>query len=155
WTWVSFLIWGAFIGGFIYPVFGNWVWGGGWLFGLKDSPLGRPAVDFAGSGVVHSVGGWCACAGALVLAPRLGQYNRDGSANAMPGHDLNMAAIGTFILAFGWFGFNPGSSLGASGGGNLRIGMIAVDTMLAGAAASVAAMFYAKMTVGKWDPGYM
>src|SRR5262249_26786207 len=133
WTWVSFLIWGVFIGGFIYPMFGNWAWGGGWLFGLKDSGLARPYVDFAGSAVVRWVGGSRACAAAWVLGPGLGKYNRDGSVNAMPGHDLNMAAIGTFILAFGWFGFNPGSSLGASGSGNLRIGMIAVDTMLAGA----------------------
>ena len=155
WTWVSFLIWGVFIGGFIYPVFGNWAWGGGWLFQLKDSALGRPYVDFAGSGVVHSVGGWAALAGAIVLGPRLGKYNRDGSSNTIPGHDLNMAAIGTFILAFGWFGFNPGSSLGISGNGNLHVSIVAVNTMLAGAAGSVAAMFYGKMTVGKWDPGYM
>jgi len=155
WRWVSFLIWGVVVGGFIYPMFGNWAWGGGWLFQLKDSAIGRPYVDFAGSGVVHSVGGWAALAAAMVLGPRLGKYNRDGSVNAMPGHDLNMAAIGTFILAFGWFGFNPGSTLGASGSGNLRIGEVAVVTMLAGAAASVTAMAYARATVGKYDPGYM
>ncbi len=101
------------------------------------------------------VGGWAALAGAMVLGPRLGKYNNDGSANAMPGHNLSMAAIGTFILAFGWFGFNPGSTLGASGSGNLRIGEIAVVTMLAGAAGSVMAMVYAKATLGKYDPGYM
>ena len=155
WTWLSFMIWAVFIGGFIYPMFGNWAWGGGWLFQLKDSAIGRPYVDFAGSGVVHAVGGWAALAAAWVLGPRLGKYNRDGSANSLPGHDINMAAIGTFILAFGWFGFNPGSTLGASGSGNLRIGEIAVVTMLAGAAGSVAAMFYAKMMLGKYDPGYM
>ncbi len=155
WRWVSFLIWGVFIGGFIYPMFGNWAWGGGWLFQLKDSAIGRPYVDFAGSGVVHSVGGWSAFAAAWVLGPRLGKYNKDGSVNAMPGHNINMAAIGTFILAFGWFGFNPGSTLGASGSGNLRIGEIAVVTMLAGAAGSVTAMAFARMTLGKYDPGYM
>lgn len=155
WRWVSFLIWGVFIGGFIYPMFGNWAWGGGWLFQLKDSAIGRPYVDFAGSGVVHSVGGWSALAAAWVLGPRLGKYNKDGSVNAMPGHNLSMAAIGTFILAFGWFGFNPGSTLGASGSGNLRIGEIAVVTMLAGAAGSVTAMTFARMTLGKYDPGYM
>ena len=136
-------------------MFGNWAWGGGWLFQLKDSALARPYVDFAGSGVVHAVGGWAALAGAIVLGPRLGKYNRDGSTNSIPGHDINMAAIGTFILAFGWFGFNPGSSLGMSGNGNLHVSIVAVNTMLAGAAASVSAMFYAKATVGKWDPGYM
>ena len=155
WTWVSFMIWGVFVGGVIYPVFGNWAWGGGWLFGLVNSGLHRPYVDFAGSGVVHAVGGLTALSAAWVLGPRLGKYNKDGSANAMPGHNLNMAAIGTFILAFGWFGFNPGSTLGASGSGNLRIGEIAVVTMLAGAAGSVTAMAYAKSTLGKYDPGYM
>jgi Amt family ammonium transporter len=101
------------------------------------------------------VGGFAGLGGAMVLGPRLGKYNKDGTANAMPGHNLNMAAIGTFILAFGWFGFNPGSTLGASGSGNLRIGEIAVVTMLAGAAGSVTAMAYAKATLGKYDPGYM
>ncbi|MER3497049.1 MAG: ammonium transporter, partial [Armatimonadota bacterium] len=115
----------------------------------------RPYVDFAGSGVVHMVRGWAALAGSIVLGPRLGKFNKDGSANAIPGHNLNMAVIGAFILAFGWFGFNPGSTLGASGSGNLRIGEIAVVTMLAGAAGSVTAMAYAKATLGKYDPGYM
>jgi len=155
WTWISFLIWGVFVGALVQPVVANWAWGGGWLFGLKDSGLERPYVDFAGSGVVHMVGGWAALAGAMVLGPRLGKYNKDGTVNSLPGHNLNMAAIGTFILAFGWFGFNPGSSLGASGSGNLRIGEVAVVTMLAGAAGSVMAMAYAKATVGKFDPGYM
>jgi Amt family ammonium transporter len=155
WTWMSFMIWGVFVGGIIQPIIANWAWGGGWLFGLVNSGLERPYVDFAGSGVVHMVGGFAALGGALVLGPRLGKYNKDGSANAIPGHNLNMAAIGTFILAFGWFGFNPGSTLGAAGSGNLRIGEIAVVTMLAGAAGSVTAMFYGKATVGKYDPGYM
>jgi Amt family ammonium transporter len=155
WTWMSFMVWGVFVGALVQPVAANWAWGGGWLFGLVNSGLGRPYVDFAGSGVVHMVGGWAALAGAIVLGPRLGKYNKDGSANAMPGHNLNMAAIGTFILAFGWFGFNPGSTLGAAGSGNLRIGEIAVVTMLAGAAGSVSAMAYAKASLGKYDPGYM
>lgn len=179
WRWVSLLIWGVFIGGVIYPLFGNWAWGGGWLFQLKDSAIERPYVDFAGSGVVHAVGGWAALAAAWVLGPRLGKYNADGSANAMPGHNINMAVIGTFILAFGWFGFNPGSTLGASGSGNLRIGEVAVVTMLAGAAGSITSMLYARFTLasndamlmtavsgpeaaavpsiklGKYDPGYM
>ncbi len=155
WRWLSFVIWGVVIGGFIYPMFGNWAWGGGWLFQLKDSVIGRPYVDFAGSGVVHAIGGWTALAASMVLGPRLGKFNADGSSNPMPGHNLNMAAIGTFILAFGWFGFNAGSTLGASGSGNLRIGEIAVVTMLAGASGSVVAMLYSRMTLGKYDPGYM
>jgi Amt family ammonium transporter len=155
WTWVSFLCWGVFVGAIVQPIIANWAWGGGWLFGLVNSGIERPYVDFAGSGVVHMVGGFAGFAGAWVLGARLGKYNKDGTANAMPGHNLNMAAIGTFILAFGWFGFNPGSTLGASGSGNLRIGEVAVVTMLAGAAGSVAAMAYAKATLAKWDPGYM
>ncbi len=155
WTWVSFMVWGVFVGAIIQPLVANWAWGGGLLFDLNGSGLERPYVDFAGSGVVHMVGGFAGLAGAMVLGPRLGKYNKDGTANAMPGHNLNMAAIGTFILAFGWFGFNPGSTLGASGSGALRIGEIAVVTMLAGAAGSITAMFYAKMTIGKYDPGYM
>ncbi|MGE3075603.1 MAG: ammonium transporter [Dehalococcoidia bacterium] len=155
WTWISFMVWGVFVGALIQPIVANWAWGGGWLFQLANSGLNRPYVDFAGSGVVHMVGGFAGLAGARVLGPRLGKYNKDGSANAMPGHNLNMAAIGTFILAFGWFGFNPGSTLGASGGGNLRIGMVAVATMIAGSGGAIAAMAYAKASVGKWDPGYM
>jgi Amt family ammonium transporter len=156
WTWISFLCWGVFVGGFMYPIFANWAWGGGWLSQLgATGNLGKGYLDFAGSGVVHAQGGWAALGGAMVLGPRLGKYNKDGSPNSMPGHNLNMAALGCFILAFGWFGFNPGSTLGASGSGNLRIGTIATVTMLAGAAASVSAMAYGKVTVGKWDPGYM
>ena len=155
WQWRGFVIWSILVGGFIYPIFGNWAWGGGWLFQLKDSSIGRPYVDFAGSGVVHAVGGWAGLVGAWILGPRLGKYRADGTPIPMPGHNLIMAAVGTFILAFGWFGFNPGSTLGASGSGNLRIGIIAVVTMLAGASASVAAMVYARATIGKYDAGYM
>ena len=155
WRWTGFLLWGVFVGAIAYPVFGNWVWGGGWLSQMGESFVGSSYFDFAGSGVVHAVGGWSALAAAIVLGPRLGKYNQDGTPNPMPGHNLNMAALGVFILAFGWFGFNPGSSLGASGSGSLRIGIVAVVTMLAGAAGSASAMFYARATLGKWDPGYM
>jgi Amt family ammonium transporter len=155
WKWTGFLAWGVFVGAILYPVFGNWAWGGGWLAQLSASGLGRGYLDFAGSGVVHAVGGWAGLAAAMVLGARIGKYNRDGSPNPMPGHNLVMAALGCFILAFGWFGFNPGSTLGASGSGNLRIAVIATVTMLAGAAASVSAMAYARATLGKWDPGYM
>jgi len=154
WRWTGFLGWGIFVGAIAYPVFGNWVWGGGWLSQMGESFVGSSYLDFAGSGVVHAVGGWSALAAAIVLGPRIGKFNKDGSSNPMPGHNLNMAALGCFILAFGWFGFNPGSSLGASGSGSLRIGVVAVVTMLAGAAGSVSAMTYARVTLGKWDPGY-
>ena len=96
----------------IYPIYGNWVWGGGWLATLgKNFGLGHGHVDFAGSSVVHMTGGVLALVGAMIIGPRIGKYNKDGSANAIPGHNIPMAIIGTFILAFGWFGFNPGSTL--------------------------------------------
>ena len=99
--------------------------------------------------MVHSVGGWMGLAGAMVLGPRIGKFNKDGTPNSIPGHNFTLAVLGCFILAFGWFGFNPGSTLGASGLGDLRIGIIAVNTMLAGAAASLSAMLYMWITTGK------
>ncbi len=142
WKWSAFCVYGLFVSTLVYPVYGNWAWGGGWLSQLGKIGLGAGYIDFAGSGVVHAVGGWCALAGAMVLGPRLGKYNKDGTSNAIPGHNMVLAITGCFILAFGWFGFNPGSTLGAAANGNLRIGIIAVDTMLAGAFGSVAAMIY-------------
>jgi Amt family ammonium transporter len=140
--WSAFCVFGLFFSTLVYPVFGNWAWGGGWLSQLSVVGLGAGYVDFAGSGVVHAVGGWTALAGAMVLGPRIGKYNPDGSSNTIPGHNLVLAIAGCFILAFGWFGFNPGSTLGASGNGDLRIGIIAVDTMLSGACGSLVAMCY-------------
>ena len=156
WKFSAFCVFGFFCSTLTYPVFGNWAWGGGWLSQLGSNfGLGHGYADFAGSGVVHSVGGWMGLAGAMVLGPRIGKYNKDGSPNAIPGHDMTIAMLGTFILAFGWFGFNPGSTLAASGSGALRIGLIAVDTMLAGAAASLSAMLYMWYTKGKPDPGML
>jgi Amt family ammonium transporter len=155
WKWTAFLAYCPIISMLIYPIFGNWVWGGGWLSQLGAKGLGSGYLDFAGSGVVHAVGGWTALAGAIVLGPRIGKYNKDGSSNAIPGHNLVLALLGTFILAFGWFGFNPGSSLGASGAGNLRIGVVAVNTMLASATGALAAMVYMWTTTKKPDPGMM
>jgi len=149
WKWSAFCVYGLFVSTLVYPVFGNWAWGGGWLSQLGAIGLGKGYIDFAGSGVVHAVGGWCALAGAIVLGPRLGKYNRDGSSNTIPGHNMVLALLGCFILAFGWFGFNPGSTLGASTNGNLRIGIVAVDTMLAGAFGSVASMVYTWLTGAK------
>src|SRR5438132_1907588 len=156
WKWSAFCVYGFFVSTLVYPVFGNWAWGGGWLSQLGAIGLGKGYIDFAGSGVVHAVGGWCALAGAIVLGARLGKYNRDGSANTIPGHNMVFALLGCFILAFGWFGFNPGSTLGAAGNGSLRIGIIAVNTMLSGAFGSVAAMVYTWVSgVKKPDIGMM
>src|SRR5215510_14727175 len=128
WKYSSFVVYGLLVGSVIYPVFGNWVWGGGWLSQLGvNFGLGHGHVDFAGSSVVHMVGGVCALAGAISLGPRHGKYTPDGRPIAIPGHNIPMAILGTFILAFGWFGFNPGSTLA---GTDLRIAVIAVNTML-------------------------
>ncbi len=151
WTLKSFVIYGFFISMFVYPLFGNWVWGGGWLAMLGSNfGLGHGHVDFAGSSVVHMVGGVAALAGAIVIGPRYGKYGKDGTVNTIPGHNIPMAIIGTFILAFGWFGFNPGSTLA---GGDLRIAVVAVNTMLAGGAGALAALFFMYIKGGKADPG--
>ncbi len=131
----GYLIYSAVLCAFIYPIFGSWAWGSlfngnGWLEGLGF-------IDFAGSTVVHSVGGWAALAGAIVLGPRKGKYDQDGKIHAIPGHNIPLAALGIFILWLGWFGFNPGSTTA----GNTDIAMIFVNTNLAAAAAAVAAMF--------------
>ena len=140
WRFISFAVFSLFIGGLIYPVFGNWAWGGGWLSQLgKNAGLGHGYVDFAGSGVVHLTGGVIAIVTARLLGARRGKYNADGTVNAIPGHNIPMALLGTFILAFGWFGFNAGSTLA---GGDVRIAVIATNTMLAGAAGSITAMIY-------------
>jgi len=153
WKWASFMVYGLFISTIIYPVYGNWAWGGGWLSQLGQHGLGQGYIDFAGSGVVHAVGGWTALAGAIVLGARLGKYNKDGTVNTIPGHNIVMALTGTLILAFGWFGFNPGSTLGAAGNGNLRIGMVAVVTMLASASGGMAALLYTWWNNGRPDAG--
>jgi Amt family ammonium transporter len=153
WKFSAFIVYGFFISMFIYPIYGHWVWGGGWLAQLAAKGLGHGAVDFAGSGVVHAVGGWVALAGAMVLGPRIGKYDPETKKpRAIPGHNLPLAIVGTFILAFGWFGFNPGSTLGASGAGNLRIGVIATNTMLASAGGAMAAVLYWWKKYGKPDP---
>jgi ammonium transporter, Amt family len=150
WKFSSFVVFAFFLSMISYPLFANWVWGGGWLSQLgKNFGLGHGHVDFAGSSVVHMVGGVTALAGAIVLGPRLGKFNKDGTANPIPGHNLAMGLVGCFILAFGWFGFNAGSSLA---GTDLRIAVIAVNTMLASAAGAIAAMFYMWARFGKPDP---
>jgi Amt family ammonium transporter len=121
----------------IYPISGHWKWGGGWLDQLGFQ-------DFAGSTLVHSVGGWLGLTGAAILGPRIGKYV-NGKPKAIPGHNLAYGALGVFILWFGWFGFNPGSELAATGGSTIAIGHIAITTNLAAAAGAVSAMFVSWM----------
>lgn len=147
----TYLIYSAVISLVIYPVFGKWAWGNlllgdagaGWLSKLSTGAF----CDFAGSTVVHSVGGWLALAGALMLGPRIGKYTPDGKPRAIPGHSITLGALGVFILWFGWFGFNPGSTVT----GNGEIGRIAVTTNLGGAAAAITAMFTSWMLFKKPD----
>jgi len=137
-SFAGFLLAEIVLAAIIYPIYGMWVWGGGWLAHLGTSlHLGHGAVDFAGSGVVHATGGWIALALAMALGPRIGKFNKDGSANAIPGHNIPYVVIGTLVLVFGWMGFNPGSTLGAT---DLRIGLVAVNTLLAACAGFVMAM---------------
>jgi ammonium transporter, Amt family len=153
WKFSAFIVYGFVVSMFFYPLFGNWAWGGGWLaqLGAKSS-LGHGYVDFAGSGVVHGMGGFLGLAGAAVIGPRLGKYNKDGTPNTFLAYNLPLAILGTFILAFGWFGFNPGSTLAAT---DLRISVVAVNTMLASATGAFFAMMWAwrKGKLGKPDPG--
>jgi len=152
WKYLAFMVSSFFMGAVIYPLFANWAWGGGWLANLgANFNLGHGYADFAGSGVVHSVGGVTALAMGMLLGPRLGKYERSGKPNVILGHDIVLVLLGCFILAFGWFGFNPGSTLAASGNGALRIGSVAVDTMLAGMTGSFGAMLYMWMRYGKPD----
>lgn len=140
---IGFVIMGFWVSMFIYPLVGNWVWGGGWLANLgRTLGLGNGATDFAGSGVVHTTGGAVGLAIAIALGPRLGRFNADGSPNAIPGHNIPMGVLGTIILFFGWFGFNPGSALGIQGIFINLVSLAAVNTLLAGAAGGITAMTY-------------
>jgi Amt family ammonium transporter len=137
------------VGGLLYPIYGNWLWGGGWLSQLGTTwNMGHGAVDFAGSGVVHGTGGWTALALAILLGPRIGKFNKDGTPNAIPGHNLPFVVIGTFILLFGWMGFNPGSTLGST---DLRIAVIIENTATASVFGAVAAMAWTAFLYGKPD----
>lgn len=143
----AYLAYSFIISALIYPIYGHWIWGGGWLstWTIGDAVGAR---DFAGSGVVHAVGGMAALVGAWMVGPRLGKFNKDGTPNAIQGHNVPYVAIGTFILFFGWFGFNPGSTLAAN---DLRISVIAVNTFLAGAAGAAVAMYFTFARTGKTD----
>lgn len=143
----AYLVYSVLISAFIYPIFGSWAWGSllngsGWLEHLGF-------IDFAGSTVVHSVGGWAALAGAMVLGPRLGKYTKDGQIKPILGHNIGFAALGVFILWMGWFGFNPGSTTTA----DKSIALIFVNTNLSAAAGTVAAMFVSWVTFGKPEVG--
>ncbi len=139
----GYLVYSIFISGLIYPIFGSWAWGSlfngnGWLEGFGF-------IDFAGSTVVHSVGGWCALAGAIVLGPRIGKYTKEGKVKPILGHNIPLAALGVFILWVGWFGFNPGSTTTA----DKSIAMIFVNTNLAAAAGAILAMITSWIKFGK------
>jgi Amt family ammonium transporter len=138
----AYLIYSFLISATVYPIVGHWIWGGGWLANLGFT-------DFAGSTVVHAVGGSAALAGTIVLGPRIGKYNKDGSANAIEGHSMALASLGTLILWFAWFGFNPGSTL--SVGDGAKIAHVAVTTNLAAVAGALSGMFFAWKKFGKPD----
>jgi ammonium transporter, Amt family len=151
WRFSSFLVYALFMSAFLYPLYGNWVWGGGWLSTLGTTlGLGHGHVDFAGSSVVHMTGGVTAFVGARALGPRTGKFRRDGTIGAMPGHNQPMAIIGTLILAFGWFGFNAGSTLSAT---DARIATIAVNTMLSSSAGAFTSLLYVWHVSRKPDIG--
>jgi Amt family ammonium transporter len=141
WKFSAFMIYGCFIGTVMYPLFGNWVWGGGWLAQLGTNfGLGHGHVDFAGSSVVHMQGGVITLIFAWLIGPRHGKYNKEGKlVHPITPHNIPMVMLGTFILAFGWFGFNPGSTLA---GTDLRIAVVAVNTMIAGSTAALATTLY-------------
>lgn len=145
----AYFLYSIAVSAVIYPLYGHWVWGGGWLSKL---PFGAGHVDFAGSGVVHTIGGFVGLAGALMLGPRFGKFTKDGKPRAIPGHSITLAALGTFILWFGWFGFNPGSTFSAH---QLRIAVIAVNTNLAAAAGAAMALLLVFAKTKKWDVGMM
>src|ERR1700683_4813410 len=148
-TFWAFLLCELFIGAILYPISGCWTWGGGWLSQLGSTMnMGHGYVDFAGSTVVHAVGGFCAMALAIILGPRLGKYGPGGKIRAFPAHNIVYVVTGTFILLFGWMGFNPGSTLGAT---DLRISVVAVNTNLAAVAGSAAAMLLWYWLFGKPD----
>jgi Amt family ammonium transporter len=153
WKWSSFLWWGLFCGALYYPLFGGWTWGGGWLSQLgNNADLGFGYVDFAGSGVVHAVGGAAALAGAMVLGARAGKFGADGKPRALLGHNIPMAMLGTFILLFGWFGFNAASTLAAT---DIQFATVATNTGISAAFGSVAALVWVTRRAGKPDPSMM
>jgi Amt family ammonium transporter len=148
WKYAAFCLFSLFVAAFIYPVFANWVWGGGFLSALGQFGLGHGHVDFAGSSVVHMTGGVLAFLGATLLGPRIGKFGRDGQAKPIPAHSVPLIVCGTFVLAFGWFGFNAGSTLA---GTEQRLAVIALNTMLSSAAGATVGAFYSAVRFGRPD----
>src|SRR4029079_11271839 len=154
WRFSAFMIYGCCIGTIMYPIFGNWVWGGGWLAQLGSNfGLGHGHVDFAGSSVVHMQGGVIGLIFAWLIGPRYGKYDANGKlVHPIVAHNIPYVMLGTFILAFGWFGFNPGSTLA---GTDLRIAVVAVNTMMAGTTATLAVLLIMYLKGQKPDPGML
>lgn len=150
WKFSAFIIFSIFMGAIIYPVIGAWAWGGGWLSQLGKIGLGTGYKDFAGSGVVHMVGGFAALVGAWYLGARIGKFDKNGKPRLIKPHSLAYVMVGTFILAFGWFGFNAGSTLAAT---DLRISVVAVNTMIASFTGAIAAVTIMKLKDKLWDGG--
>ena len=142
----SYLVYSFVISAIIYPIAGHWMWGGGWLATL---PFGAGFKDFAGSTVVHSIGGWLALVGAIALGPRIGRFTKEGKPKAIPGHSITLAALGVFILWLGWFGFNPGSQLAIDGVNADVVSMVTANTNLAAAAGGLMAMIVSWLFVTK------
>ena len=145
----AYLFYTVFITGIIYPIVVNWTWGGGWLSSLGETGF----MDYAGSTIVHSVGAWAGLMGAILVGPRLGKYATGGRVNAIPGHNMTLAALGMFILWFGWYGFNGGSTLGLSGGLATEAAWVAINTTLSAGAGAIVAVGIAKLRYGKADLG--
>jgi Amt family ammonium transporter len=143
----AYFIYSILVCALIYPIYGHWVWGGGWLSSL---PFGMGHLDFAGSGVVHTIGGFTGLAGALVLGPRIGKFGKDRKTRAIPGHSITLAALGCFLLWFGWYGFNAGSTLSAH---ELRISVISVNTTLAASAGAITALLVIWLRTKRLDVG--
>src|SRR4051812_6528873 len=153
WKFTSFVLFSFVISTIIYPLYANWVWGGGWLSTLGTNfGLGHGHVDFAGSSVVHLTGGVAAFVGAKILGARHGKFAKDGTPKPIPAHNIAMVVLGTFILAFGWFGFNAGSTLS---GMDTRIAVVAVNTMLASASGAFLSFLVTKFRFGKPDISMM
>lgn len=151
----AYLAYSAFITAIIYPVVVHWGWSeDGWLSAFTDDPIGGNGyIDFAGSGIVHAVGGFAGLVGALLVGPRIGKFGPDGKVRAIPGHSISLAVLGMFILWFGWYGFNPGSTLALSGGGAALAAKVAVNTTLAAAAGAVTLAIATKLITNHYDVG--
>ena len=153
----AYLAYSAFISALIYPIVVHWAWSSdGWMSAFnEDKFMANGYIDFAGSGVVHTVGGTAGLMGAILVGPRLGKFRKDGSVGIIPGHNIGMACLGMFILWFGWYGFNPGSTLALSGGFADVAARVAVTTTLAACAGAVTANILSKVLTGKWDMGFV